>query len=81
MAEVHPGSREPKEKKKEEEPCAHHQSNVCYMSVCVGDRPICRYALNGHHDHSQRVTIPYAVYIQFDPLMMSIILLETCRRL
>jgi hypothetical protein len=27
------------------------------------------------------VTIPYAVYIQFDLLMMSIILLETCRGL
>ena len=27
--------------------------------------------------HSYRVTIPYAVYIQFDLLMMSIILLET----
>jgi hypothetical protein len=34
-------------------------------------------------DHSLafRVTIPYAVYIQFDLLMMSIILLETCRGL
>jgi hypothetical protein len=27
------------------------------------------------------VTIPYAVYIQFDLLRMSIILLETCRGL
>ena len=34
-----------------------------------------------HHNHSQRVTIPYAVYIQFDLLMISIILLETYRGL
>jgi len=33
------------------------------------------------HSISFTVTIPYAVYIQFDLLMMSIILLETCRRL
>jgi N-formylglutamate amidohydrolase len=33
--------------------------------------------LQDHHDHSKRVTIPYAVYIQFDHLMTSIILLET----
>jgi hypothetical protein len=37
--------------------------------------------LHDHHEHSQRVAIPYAVYIQFDLLMMSIILLETCRGL
>jgi hypothetical protein len=30
---------------------------------------------------TQRVTIPYAVYLEFDLLMMSIILLETCRGL
>jgi len=29
----------------------------------------------------RRVTIPYAVTIQFDLLMMSIVLLETCRGL
>jgi len=38
-------------------------------------------AVHDHHDHSQRVTIPYAVYIQFDLLRMSVILLETCRGL
>jgi len=34
-------------------------------------------------DHSLAftVTIPYAVYIQFDLLRMSVILLETCRGL
>jgi hypothetical protein len=37
--------------------------------------------LYDHHGHSQRVTISYAVYIQFDLLRMSIILLETCRGL
>jgi hypothetical protein len=37
--------------------------------------------LHNHHDHSYRVTIPYAVYIQFDLLRMSITLLETCRGL
>jgi hypothetical protein len=42
------------------------------LSTCV---------LHGHHDHSYRVTIPYPVYIQFDLLMMSIILLETCSEL
>jgi len=31
-----------------EQPCAHHQEsqlyqyNIWYMSVCVGDRPVCR---------------------------------------
>jgi hypothetical protein len=40
------------------------------LSTCV---------LYDHHGHSYRVTIPYAVYIQFDLLRMSIILLETCR--
>ena len=34
--------------------------------------------LHDHHDHSWTVTIPYAVYIQFDLLRMIIILLETC---
>jgi len=42
------------------------------LSTCI---------LYNHHDHSQRMTTPYAVYIQFDLLMMSIILLETCRGL
>ena len=37
--------------------------------------------LHNHHNHLQRVTIPYAVYIQFDLLRMSIILFETCRGL
>ena len=37
--------------------------------------------LHDHHRNSQRVTIPYAVYIQLDLLMMSIILLETRRGL
>jgi hypothetical protein len=33
------------------------------------------------YDHSQRVTIPYALYIKFEVLRMSVILLETCRGL
>jgi hypothetical protein len=33
------------------------------------------------YDHSWQVMIPYAVYIQFDLLRMSIILFETCRGL
>jgi hypothetical protein len=36
-------------------------------------------AVHDQHVHSYRVMIPYAVYIQFDLLRMSIILLETCR--
>jgi DNA repair exonuclease SbcCD nuclease subunit len=41
--------------------------------------PVC--VLHGHHDFSERVTIPNAVYIKFDLLRMSIILLETYRGL
>jgi hypothetical protein len=37
--------------------------------------------LYDHHDDSYTVTIPYAVYIKFDLLRMSIILLETRRGL
>jgi hypothetical protein len=41
--------------------------------------PTC--VLHGHHYLSKKVMISYAVYIQFDLLRMSIILLETCRGL
>jgi len=46
-----------------------HRLRESSISACV---------LYDHHGHSQTVTIPYAVYIQFDLLRMSIILLETC---
>ena len=41
----------------------------------------CSTLIERDHDHSYRVTIPYAVNIQFDLLMMNIIPLETCRGL
>jgi len=40
------------------------------LSICV---------LHGHHVQLKRVTIPNAVYIQFDLLRMGILLLETYR--
>jgi hypothetical protein len=46
------------------------RDNCSSLSICV---------LHDHHGHSYRVTITYAVYIQFDLMRMSIILLETCR--
>jgi hypothetical protein len=45
-------------------------------SVSVGGHPVYRCAPDGH---LQRVTIPDAVLIQFDLLMMSTTMLETCR--
>ena len=54
-------------------PCSTQvERELSSISTCV---------LYDHDDHSQRVTIQYAVYIQFDLLRMSIILLETYRGL
>ena len=39
------------------------------------------YVLYYNHGHSQKVTIPCAVYIKFDLMRMSVILFETCRGL
>jgi len=63
-----------------EQPCAHHQEsqlyqyNIWYMSLCVGECPVCRW--------SGTVTytvwhIPDVVLIQLTLLMMSTRLLET----
>jgi hypothetical protein len=46
------------------------------LVLSLSDSPLLAGALSGH---CQRVTIPDAVLIQFDLLMMSIIVLETCR--
>jgi hypothetical protein len=46
-----------------------HRLRENSLSTCV---------LYDHHGHSQRVTMPYAIYIQSDLLRMSIILLEDC---
>ena len=68
--------------------CIEHMVSSVSMSGRGGhtvqrlrDSSLSNFVLYDHHVHSQRVTIPYAVYIQFDLLMMSIILLETCRGL
>ena len=62
-----------------EQPRAHHQENqlyrynICYMSLCVGDRFVC--VSDTDSDISE------VVLIQLILLMMSTRLLETCREL
>jgi len=57
--------------------CAHHQEsqlyqyNNWYMSLCVGDRPVCR-------SGSSFATCIPVVLIQLTHLMMSTRLFETC---
>ena len=55
-------------------------------SLSVSGRPVCTLRRNSFSTcipdgHLQRVTIPDAVLIKFDHLMMSTTLLETCRGL
>ena len=73
-----------------EQRCAHHKEVKFYKysiwySHSLGGRPVCRlrnsFSTCIPDGHSQRVTIPDAVLIQFDLLMMSTTLLETCRGL
>ena len=69
-----------------EQLCAHHQEsqlyqyNIWYMSLCIGDRPVCR---SGPRPAYRTVTytewqIPDVVLIQLTLLVMSTRLLETC---
>ena len=47
--------------------------------LSVSDRPVCGLRRNLHTGRSlTESTIPHAVLIQFDLLMMSTVLLETC---
>ena len=71
-----------------EQPSAHHQETQLYqydlwfMSLCVGDRVVCRFGWNIQtciprgHLHIREV-----VLIQFTLLMVSTWLFETCREL
>jgi len=52
--------------------CINTESGIV---LSVSDRPVCRLQTG------RSLTIPDAVLIQFDLLMMSTELLETCRRL
>ena len=59
--------------------CINTASGIVFS---VSDRPVCRFLLNLHTGPSLTDnTIPDAVLIQFDLLMMSTELLETCRGL
>ena len=50
--------------------------------LSVSDRPVCRLRRNLHTGRSlTENTIPDAVLTQFDLMMMSRVLLETCREL
>ena len=51
------------------------------MNTASGIVTICKWPSGAPDGHLQRVTIPDAVLIQFDLLMMSTTLLETCRGL
>ena len=61
--------------------CINTASGVVFS---VSDRPVCRLRRNLLNLHTGRSltesTITHAVLIQFDVLMMSTELLETCRR-
>ena len=56
--------------------CINTASRIVFS---VSDRPVCRLRTCTPDGHLQSVTIPDAVLIQFDLLMMSTELLETCR--
>jgi len=66
-----------------EQPRAHHQEdqlyqyNIWYMSLCVGDRIVCRRPAHDTVTDTQW-HIPDVVLIQLILLMMSTGLLETC---
>jgi len=52
-----------------------------YINTASGIVPLCKWPSGAPDGHLRRVTIPDAVLIQFDLLMMSTTLLETCRGL
>ena len=59
---------------------AHHQE-VKFINTVSDMVTLCKWPSGAPDGHLQRVTIPDAVLIQFDLLMMSTTLLETCRGL
>ena len=59
---------------------AHHQGSNC-INTASGIVTLCKWPSGASDGHLQRVTIPDAVLIKFDLLMMSTNLLETCRGL
>jgi len=59
--------------------CIHTTSGLVFS---ISECPVCRFALNLHTGRSlTENTIPDVVLIQFDLLMISTELLETCRGL
>ena len=60
--------------------CINTASGIVFS---LSDRPVCRCAVAGVHTGRSLTenTIPDAVLIQFDLLMKSTVLLETCRGL
>ena len=60
--------------------CAHHQE-VKSINTASGMVTLCKWSSGVPGGHLQTVTIPDVVLIQFDLLMMSMTLLETCRGL
>jgi hypothetical protein len=72
-----------------EQPHVHNQENqfyqynIWYVSLCVGDRLLCRSGrkLPDLHTRRSELHIPDVVLMQLILLMMSMRLLETCREL
>ena len=60
--------------------CSSSGGKNCIKTVS-GIVTLCKWPSGALDGHLQRVTIPDAVLIQFDLLMMSMKLLETCRGL
>jgi len=58
--------------------CINTASGIVHV-FSVSDRPVCRFLHTGRSLRDS--TIPDAVLIQFDLLMMCTVLLETCREL
>ena len=58
--------------------CAHHQEDKLYYTAS-GIITLCRWPLGAQDGHLQSVMIPDAVLYNFDLLMMSTTVLETCR--
>jgi len=59
---------------------AYHQE-VKFINAASGIVTFCKWPSGAPDGHLQSVTIPDAVLILFDLLMMSMTLLETCRGL
>jgi len=55
----------------------HHQESNC-INTATGMVTLCKWPSGAPDGHLQRMTIPDALLIQFDLLMVSTMLLKTC---